>query len=123
MEFESRLVKVLMEAGIAAGVYGWKDDAEKILQGLLSMRPNAEEPYIGLALIRIMAERHDEAVQMLRDEALPLHPESDLLRAFLALALKLSGKNHESEHIAKKVTATEKNTTAARLVSTILSEM
>jgi Flp pilus assembly protein TadD len=122
MEFDSRLVRTLMELGIIASIYQWKDDAEKIFNGLRSMRPEAEEPFIGLALMSMASGEYEETVRMLRDEALKVHPESELLKAFLALALKLSGNSHESEKIAKQIASSGKHPSAVRLATGILQE-
>jgi|YelNatPaOPRAMG01_1025707.scaffolds.fasta_scaffold01323_14 Flp pilus assembly protein TadD len=123
MEFENRLVKILMELGIMAGGYHWKDEAEKIFRGLRIMRPQAEEPFVGLALMWMMAGGQEEAVKLLKDEALSLHPESEVLKAYLALALKLAGRNHESEKIAKDLASAGKNETAVRFAENLLREM
>ncbi len=122
MEFESRLVRVLMEVGMVAGAYRWKSEAEKIFAALRAMRPDREEPFIGIAMTWMMDGQPDEAVRLLQKEALPHHPESELLRAYLALALKLSGRVHESETLAREVIATGKNETVIRLVTDLLRE-
>ncbi|MGC8720391.1 MAG: hypothetical protein ACP5TY_10350, partial [Thermodesulforhabdaceae bacterium] len=64
----------------------------------------------------------DEAVRVLRDEALRLNPESEMLQAFLALALKLSGNSYESEKIAQNVASTGKNQSAVRLANVVLKD-
>ncbi|MEJ5301187.1 MAG: HrpB1 family type III secretion system apparatus protein [Thermodesulforhabdaceae bacterium] len=123
MEFESRLVKILMELGMMASGYHWKDDAEKIFTGLRVMRPQAEEPFIGLALMWMMAGSNDEAVQILKNEALSRHPESEVVKAYLALALKLSGRTSESEQVARELIAAGKNEKALQFVENLLKEM
>ncbi len=122
MEFETKLVKILLEAGILAGEYQWQQDAEHIFQGLFAMRPDAEEPFIGLALTKIMANASGEAVRILRDEALRVHPDSALLQAYLALALKQAGNIHESENLARGIVAAGKDAAAVRFASAVLDE-
>jgi len=123
MDFESRLASLLMELGLMASSYGWRDDAEHILAGLLAMRPHAEEPFVALALMHMMDAKYDEAVAVLREKAIPLHPQSDILHAFLALALRLDGKVSESDQIAEHVISKGKNANAIRLSETMLREI
>ncbi len=122
MEFDSQLGKIMLEAGILAGIYQWHEEAERIFKGLFEMKVGSEEPVIGYALTKIMANKSSEAVQILRDEALRFYPDSEMLKAFLALALKLAGNTYESEQTAQSVTATGKNQTAVRLASAVLKE-
>jgi hypothetical protein len=103
MEIDTKLIRLLMEVGYLAGGHGFFKESETIFEGLKAVRSESEYPIIGLAITKMNAKKNDEAVEILREQALKLNPDSDMAKCFLGLSLKLSGMNHESRKVLEDV--------------------
>lgn len=123
MDFDTPLVRKMMEIGMLASGHGFVEEAESIFSGLQEMRPEREEPIIGRALLKMNTGKPDEAVRILRDEAIKKNPKSDLAHAYLALALKLAGQVAEGLKVAEELSAKAENSEALRLAKAILEEV
>ncbi|CAM2005070.1 tetratricopeptide repeat protein [Acanthopleuribacter pedis] len=121
MEIPQQSVQDLMEVGYLAGGYGYFKDAIAIFEGLSAVRPDSEYPHIGLAMTHLGMKQTEDAVRILRDNALPKNPENPLTKAFLGLALMQAGLNGESESVLNQVIDDNQNETAVELARNLLA--
>lgn len=103
MSISSELSRRLAEIGFMAGGYGLTPQSRVIFEGLQAALPDSEYPLIGLALNHINTGKPGEAVKILQDQALKKHPDSALVHAFLALALRLAGHTQAAEREIQQV--------------------
>jgi len=107
-EVEPELLRLLLRLGYMAAWQGWQREAVAIFQAVRAARPQSELPAIGAAVLAMMAGNSELAVQMLREEALRLNPDSDYAKAHLGCALRLNGQDEEG---LKLLTDLEQNST------------
>lgn len=121
VEFPPELVRLLTEIGYLAAGSGRTAQALTIMEGLKVMRPRRAAAYIGVALAHMNAGQAAQAVRVLRDEALPVvAPEdADIVRAFLALALRLDGRPRECAEVLDLIPADSGDREAARLAASL----
>jgi hypothetical protein len=105
MTVDSQSIRTLMEVGIAAAGAGLYRQALQIFEGVEAMRPDSEGPAIGVALIHLNSNSHDEAAKILRENALVKNPASLEAKMFLGLALKMGGRAAECDSIIKELNA------------------
>lgn len=91
VHIQSELVRLLMRIGYAAAWQGLHKEAVAIFEGVGAVRPESEVPIIGASVVAMIAGNHDVAVQVLKEGALDLNPDSDLARVHLGVALRLRG--------------------------------
>jgi len=103
MDMRPELSQRLAEIGFMAGGYGLIPQSRIIFEGLQSALPDSEYPFIGLAMAHIHTGQVGEAVKILQEQALKQHPNSPLVRAFLALALRIAGHTQAAEREAQQV--------------------
>lgn len=103
MSVRPELSQKLAEIGFMAGGYGLVPQSRIIFEGLQAALPDSEYPFIGLAMAHIHTGQAGEAVKILQEQALKQHPDSPLVRAFLALALRMSGHTQAAEREIQQV--------------------
>jgi predicted Zn-dependent protease len=102
VQIDTQTVRLLTEIGFMAMSRGKAREAEAIFAGVQAARPESETPAIGLALTRIGARKLDDAIRILREEALTRKPESAEAKCYLGLALKLAGRSSEAEKVLRE---------------------
>jgi predicted Zn-dependent protease len=97
--------------------------ATAIFTGLRELRPRHAFVFIGLAMARLCIGQPEEAVRILRDEALVLQPDDPELQVFLAIALKEALRVGESRRVLQGlVQGPEEAPAVKRLAATLLAE-
>lgn len=120
MCLSSETVRLLTEIGFLAAGRGYPTEAMTIFTGLEAVRPGHEQAPIGIAVTHLNAGRAEEAVRHLR-AASAAHPESDNLRAFFGLALKLAGRTRESEQVLQQLLQDGTDEQAVRMAKALLA--
>ena len=123
MQVDTSTVRLLMEIGYIAAGYGLVKEAEAIFAAVKASRPDSELPLVGLAVTRLNAGQNDEAIRLLRDEALKINADSDIARAFLGLALKQAGLASESRAFLQTVVDNRRDMTAVALAEQLLKSL
>jgi hypothetical protein len=123
MDVDSKSLQLLMELGFLAGGYGYMHEAEVIFEGLKAIRPENESPLIGLAFARMNNNQMEDSIRILETEALRVNPNSDLARAFLGFALKLTGRVEQSHVLLKQVVERNRDQAAVNMAKGILEEI
>ena len=123
LEFETDMLTTLMEIGHLAGGYGFFAESETIFAGLAAARPNSALPHIGRAVAHLNAHRPEEAVRILREQALERDPTSELARGFLGLSLMLAGFRHEGERVIQVLLDQGGDATALKLAENLIHEL
>jgi hypothetical protein len=96
--------------------------AYQIFEGLRELRPERTFPLIGLAMANLSTGKPEEAVRLLRDQALPAHPEDEELIVFLGLSLRAAKRMTESATVLNKLLASPgTDTPLRRLAHTLVS--
>jgi tetratricopeptide (TPR) repeat protein len=101
-------VRLLADIGFMALSAGLFREAEEIFQGVKAARPKGEAGAIGLALLRMAENDHDQAVAILKSQRRSLAS-----RAFLSLALAKQGDRQRARKIAQSVLEGPPNAFAA----------
>ena len=101
-------VQRLMEVGLVAAGNGMFSDANAIFDAIEAVRPESEIPMVGRAAAKMMAGRHDEAIDLLQG-ALKINPRSDFALSFLGLALSLAGMSDASHKALREVVDREES--------------
>ena len=96
-------LKILMEAGFLAANGGMTKHAQKIFEGVLAVRPDSEYAYIGQAVTLLAANQHDDAIKILRDEALRINPDCLQAKMILAMTLKMAGRGGECDRVVDQL--------------------
>lgn len=113
------LYKLLMRVGFLAADCASTPVAEKLFQAVLLAKPSSEAPLIGLAYNAILAGRFDEAIQLLKEKALKLNPESSSAKVYLGLALGCKGEKEASNTILAEVASQSEDTSTANFAKLI----
>ena len=121
-EIGTPLVRLMMEIGYLATGNGFSAEADLIFEGLRAVRPKSEIPIIGLAVTRMNAGRHLEAVSLLEEQALRLCPGSELAQGFLGLALRLAGHTGRSQSVLEDLAAKATNPCAGAMARALLAD-
>ena len=79
--------------------------AFEIFEGMRELRPDQSWPLIGLAMANMSTGKPEEAVRLLRDQALPAHPGDEELIVFLGIALRAARRAAESVKVLKELLA------------------
>lgn len=114
-------VRLLTEIGFLAAGRGRVREALAVLEGVRVLRPGEAASFVGMALAHMNAGDPAEAARLLRDRALPAvgAEEAGMVRAFLALALKLDGRPRESAEAVDALAASGASEDALRLADAI----
>ena len=96
-------MRLLAEIGFVGTLSGPVGATTTLFQSLQLLRPDSILPLIGLALNDLAAKRPEDAVRILRDEALKQHPGDAEAMAFLGLALQKAGQNAEAHKVLMNV--------------------
>lgn len=109
----------LTEVGYLACGHQLDGLAQQIFDGVAALRPDSDAPAIGRGLAALCRGDAGLAVELLQ-AARDAHPESDAVRSFLGLALKLAGLNQQSETILREVASAGRDPQAAAMAHAIL---
>ncbi|WP_185961329.1 tetratricopeptide repeat protein [Telmatospirillum sp. J64-1] len=111
----------MTEIGFLAAGTGQAEQAQIILEGVQVMRPGHGQAFIGMAMAHLNAGRAAEAVRVLQQEALPkvVAEDQDMLKAFLALALKLDGRPREAGEVLDALDGEARDEAAIKLAAAI----
>lgn len=116
METPAELVRLLLRLGYWSVWQGLYAEAATLFNGARAARPQSELPVLGMAVLAMVMQRPESAVQLLRESALPLNPASELVQAHIGCALRLAGHEAEGMHLLAPL-ATRANDAAARLMA------
>jgi tetratricopeptide (TPR) repeat protein len=116
------LPKLLIMSGFIAVSLNFLDAAEMIFEALKKFRPENEYPFIGLAYVHLNKGAYALAIEMLRDQALKINPQSDLARAFLALSYTFSKKYEEMKQLTSEIIENNDDQNAIAIARALLSE-
>lgn len=103
METPAELVRLLMRIGYWSVWNGLYAEAATLFSGARAARPQSEIPVLGMAVLAMAMQKPDSAVQLLRENAVPLNPGSELVQAHLGCALRLGGEESEGIAILERV--------------------
>lgn len=92
-------LRLLARIGFIACDSGQASAARAIFEALRLHRPGQTLPWIGLACAALAHDHPEQAVALLRDEALPRHADDGELRAFLGLALQCAGLREQARGV------------------------
>lgn len=95
-------VQLMMEIGFLAVGSNRFGDAERIFTGIQSVRPDSELPLIGRAVVRMAAEKIDDAIQLLQ-MAVQKNEDSFLAMSFLGTALQMANYNSAATDVLQQV--------------------
>lgn len=103
METPGELVRLLMRIGYWSVWNGLYAEAAALFNGARAARPHSELPVLGMAVLAMVMQKPESAVQLLRETALPLNPGSALVQAHLGCALRLAGQESEGMEVLATV--------------------
>jgi len=101
MQIDGPIARKLLEVGYYAMAKGQFSKAEQIFSGLLAVRPESEYPVIALAILKMNSNKAQEAAYLIRNS--PQTLASPMGRAYLAMALQLSGLSSEATEVLEEV--------------------
>ena len=108
-------LRLLADVGFLAALSADHARANTIFSGLRLLAPSSTCPYVGLATTLIAMHRADEAVRLLRDEALVKVPDDDHdIRLFLGLTLLVARQPDEARRVLERVAADAPEGASAR---------
>jgi thioredoxin-like negative regulator of GroEL len=105
METPAELVRLLLRTGYWSVWHGLYAEAAALFSGARAARPESEVPVLGMAVLAMVMQQADSAVQVLRETAMPLAPRSELVQAHLGCALRLAGREDEGREILGRLAA------------------
>jgi hypothetical protein len=106
METSAEVVRLLLRIGYWSLWNGLYAEAAALFNGAKAARPESEVPVLGMAVLAMVMQQPDSAVQLLRDKALSLNPQSELVQAHLGCALRLAGREAEGQEILSRLATT-----------------
>lgn len=92
-ELKSNEIRLLTAIGFMSARTGLIEQASKIFESLLILRPQKAFPYVGLALSNLCVGQPERAVAILREQGLRVLPNDIELNFWLAIALHYSGQS------------------------------
>ncbi|MBW2067585.1 MAG: hypothetical protein JRI31_01710 [Deltaproteobacteria bacterium] len=124
-QLDRSLLQLMMEIGFLATGYGLFDDAEKIFTGLKQVCPESCSPSIGLAFSKMSKGNMEEAIVLLESELENQEKgkDAELVRAYLALALKLAGRSERAKSLAEELIKEGTQESAVNMAKAILEEV
>jgi|JI10StandDraft_1071094.scaffolds.fasta_scaffold511225_2 predicted Zn-dependent protease len=120
METSGELVRLLMRTGYWSVWHGLYAEAAALFNGAKAARPESEVPVLGMAVLAMVMQQPDSAVQLLRENALALAPRSELVQAHLGCALRLAGEESEGQDLLQRVVASGRDEDARRMAVNLL---
>ena len=119
-EARGALFSQLLEVGLLASRFGKAEETDAIARALESFLPG--HPSLGLAraLARIYSNRPEEAIPILRERVLAAEPGHPQARAFLGLALHLTGEEERCREVLAGILAEDLDPKAAAFARTLL---
>ena len=122
METPAPLVRLLLRIGYWSVWHGLYSEAATLFNGARAARPQSELPVLGMAVLAMVMQKPESAIQLLRDTALSLRPESELVQAHLGCALRLAGEEDEGAALLARI-ASEATNPDARLMAGNLASL
>jgi hypothetical protein len=92
MQTSGETVRLMMRLGYWSVWHGLYREAAALFSGAQAARPQSEVPMLGMAVLALALNKPEAAVELLRDQAKPLNPTSELVEAHLGCALRLAGQ-------------------------------
>ena len=120
MHTSGELVRLLMRTGYWSVWHGLYAEAAALFNGAKAARPESEMPVLGMAVLAMVMQQPDSAVQLLRGNALALAPRSELVQAHLGCALRLAGEESEGQDLLQRVVAGSRDEDARRMAVNLL---
>ncbi|HRE08796.1 MAG TPA: hypothetical protein PKX00_24470 [Opitutaceae bacterium] len=120
MHTSGELVRLLMRTGYWSVWHGLYAEAAALFNGAKAARPESEVPVLGMAVLAMVMQQPDSAVQLLRENALALAPRSELVQAHLGCALRLAGEESEGQDLLQRVVASGRDEDARRMAVNLL---
>ena len=120
MQTSGELVRLLMRTGYWSVWHGLYAEAAALFNGAKAARPESEVPVLGMAVLAMVMQQPDSAVQLLRETALALAPRSELVQAHLGCALRLAGEESEGQDLLQRVVASGRDEDARRMAVNLL---
>ncbi|MFO1450228.1 MAG: hypothetical protein U1F61_18860 [Opitutaceae bacterium] len=120
METPAELVRLLMRTGYWSVWHGLYAEAAALFNGAKAARPESEMPVLGMAVLAMVMQQPDSAVQLLRENALSLAPKSELVRAHLGCALRLAGEESEGQDLLTRIVSEGRDPDARQMAVNLL---
>jgi thioredoxin-like negative regulator of GroEL len=120
METPAELLRLLLRTGYWSVWHGLYAEAAALFSGAKAARPESEVPVLGMAVLAMVMQQPDSAVQVLREKALPLNPQSELVQAHLGCALRLAGREADGQHILGRLAASGRDPDARLMAANIV---
>lgn len=106
LDIYGELLADLTRVGSLASRLKLFNEAQIIFTGLQAVLPDNVDVMICNAAFRLDAQHPQDAIAILRDQALPLDPQNATVKCFLAKALRHSGNHAEGDKILQEVLST-----------------
>lgn len=97
MQVSTELLQTLAQIGYMACFQGNVDKGQVIMDGVDANCNGQPAAKIGVAIARIYGGRHEEAINILQNEVLPVDPQNTTAMCFLGMALADSGKPEQAK--------------------------
>ncbi|MDR2677569.1 MAG: hypothetical protein LBB26_03335 [Puniceicoccales bacterium] len=104
-EVPSKILQLLMQVGYVACGCGTPSLAKVIFEGIAAVRPNSELPLIGLAFVYIHMGKLTVACDILVNQATPINPNNQIIKAMAAMIFRISGEFTASDALLDEVIA------------------
>lgn len=125
-EYPRQFYQLLMRIGFFASDCASFSVASNIFSALHKVRPQHESPLIGLAYNAILEGKFEQAVTILKEQALKVNPNSEAAKTYLGLALGCKGDKEASNLILQDVVQNGKeasNINFAKLIPEALASV
>lgn len=106
------MIKTLADIGFMASSSGCSKHAFAIFSGIEVARPDNVLPDIGYAMEFMNRKKYQEAISVLKKQALVKDPDNVAVKAFIGMALMLDGHNKESEECLSEIENCDDSATA-----------
>ena len=120
---DDEMLDLLYDVAVLGLCRSYFTQTSVILMGYLAVRPKTERARIGMGLLALAVPDYELAVELLRDDLLKLHPNSQFGKAFLGLAYKALKKNDEAKECFQAVINANKEPTAVELSKAALGQL
>ncbi|PTY07834.1 hypothetical protein DB347_06305 [Opitutaceae bacterium EW11] len=120
METPAELVRLLMRLGYWSVWHGLYGEAAALFDGARAARPESEVPVLGMAVLAMVMQRPEAAVELLRNEAAALAPRSELVRAHIGCALRLAGEEEEGRRILDQLSSEGRDADARLMAANLV---
>ncbi|MCG8690627.1 MAG: YscG family type III secretion system chaperone [Minwuiales bacterium] len=103
MSTDQETLVLLAESATLASRFGMGEEAMTITEALSTALPDDENVVLIQATANIESRRFEEAAALLRDKVLAKNPDNSTAKAFLGLALHLTGKAADRDKVLQEV--------------------